>query len=429
MTSAPSALRADGRSRPAGSGPPRGPVSWSSSRGTSCGCPASERSPPRYRWTSTTQGGSRACSDANPFSRPTLSSARVSADRLVGRALRDVRCGRSSVVHARPRQRLRTGVDRAPPPGKTNPGPRHRTGDAGDEPREARVRRDRDRHLVERDQEGEGRRESRGPDDRVSRGRHPDVEASGWLRRRHHRPGRGPRRDAAPNVLEPRTKPFDQVPIADVRRDGLVDAARGHIEDALGPGRPGSARRLRDERNRVRLEVETILPLALVDLRRVAEEAAVMEDLIEVSDERAAVAEVQELLLEFFDERRHLGDPLVSMAADAEQFAFRREAEGVYDEEELVGSASAALDELVHAIPRGVHQRRRRAVDQIAGGEQIPTRRRELLPIEDSEDRPEDIVAPHVRRAVEWIEDDRETSAAEVLHLSHFLRGDLGDEL
>src|SRR5438093_8212634 len=517
MTSAPSALRADGRSRSAGSGPPRGPVSWSSSRGTSCGCPASERSPPRYRWTSTTQGGSRACSDANPFSRPTLSSARVSADHLVGRALRDVRCGRSSVVHARPRQRLRTGVDRAPPPGKTNPGPRHRAGDAGDEPREARVRRDRDRHLVERDQEGEGRRESRGPYDRVSRGRHPDVEASGWLRRRHHRPGRvsrpsagetvgvcghrppdppaewmappevllgqaardvrtipdfierapwtlreevrdpfdcgqhvpgdaetesedpardippeqvvGPRRGAAPNVLEPRTKPFDQVPIADVRRDGLVDAARGHVEDALGPGRPGSARCLRDERDRVRLEVETILPLALVDLCRVAEEAAIMEDLIEVSDERAAVAEVQELLLEFFDERLHLGDPLVAMTADAEQFAFRREAEVFFDEEELVGSASAALDELVHAVPRGVHQRRRRAVDQIAGGEQIPTRRRELLPIEDPEDRPEDIVAPHVRRAVERIEDDREPPTAEILHLSHFLRGDLGDEV
>src|SRR3989442_11548773 len=110
-------------------------------------------------------------------------------------------------------------------------------------------------------------------------------------------------------------------------------------------------------------------------------------------------------------------------------FAFRREAEVFFDEEELVGSASAALDELVHAVPRGVHQRRRRAVNQIAGGEQIPTRRRELLPIEDPEDRPEDVVAPHVRRAVQWIEDDPETSAAEILHLSHFLRGDLGDEL
>src|SRR6059036_2430128 len=93
MTSAPSALRADGRSRSAGSGPPRGPVSWSSSRGTSCGCPASERSPPRYRWTSTTQGGSRACSDANPFSRPTLSSARVSADRLQGKRILDLGTG------------------------------------------------------------------------------------------------------------------------------------------------------------------------------------------------------------------------------------------------------------------------------------------------------------------------------------------------
>src|SRR2546426_918708 len=92
-------------------------------------------------------------------------------------------------------------------------------------------------------------------------------------------------------------------------------------------------------------------------------------------------------------------------------------------------STCAPRHELVHAVPRGAHQRRRRAVNKIAGGEQIPTRCRELLPIEDPEDRPEDVVAPHVRRAVQWIEDDRETSAAEVLHLSHFLRGDLGDEV
>src|SRR5437879_3375257 len=439
MTSVPSALRAAGRSRCAGSGPPRGPVSWSSSRGTSCGCPASEWSPRPCRWTSTTKGGSRACSDANPFSRRTPSSARVAADRLVGRALRDVRCGEPSVVYARPRQRLRTGVDRAPPPGKTNPGPRDRTGDASDEPREARVRRDRDGHLAERDQEGEGRRKGGGPGNRVSRGRHPDVEAAGEPRRRHHGPGRVPRpaageavgvcghrppdppaarmappevllrqaaRDVrtisdflegaprilreevrdpfhcgqhvpgdaetesedpvrhiptelavgspgglAPNVLEPRTKPFDQISIADVRGDRLIDAGRGHIEDALGPGRPGPAGRLRDERDRVRLEVQTMFSFSLVDLRRVAEEAAVMEDLIEVSHERTAVAEVQELLLEFVHERLHLGDPLVAMTADAEQFAFRWEAAAFFDEEELVGSPSAALHELMHPVP------------------------------------------------------------------------------
>src|SRR2546428_8800392 len=49
--------------------------------------------------------------------------------------------------------------------------------------------------------------------------------------------------------------------------------------------------------------------------------------------------------------------------------------------------------------------------------------------MEDAEDGPEDIVAPHVRRAVERIEDDREPPTAEILHLSHFLRGDLGDEV
>src|SRR2546427_7535163 len=44
----------------------------------------------------------------------------------------------------------------------------------------------RSRHLPERDQEGESRREGRGSDDRVPRGRYPDVEAAGELRRRHH---------------------------------------------------------------------------------------------------------------------------------------------------------------------------------------------------------------------------------------------------
>ncbi len=83
----------------------------------------------------------------------------------------------------------------------------------------------------------------------------------------------------------------------------------------------------------------------------------------------------------------------------------------------------------MHPVPGRVHERRRRAVDQVARREQVPTRRRELLPIEDPENRPEDVVAPHVRRAVERIEDDREAPAAEVLHFSHFLRGDLGDEL
>src|SRR5713101_3946947 len=234
---------------------------------------------------------------------------------------------------------------------------------------------------------------------------------------------------ATADVLEPRTKPSDQVPIPDVRGDRLIDAGGGHIEDAPGARRPGPACRLRDERDRVRLEVETIFSLSLVDLRRVAEEATVMEDLIEVPDERTAVAKVQEFLLEFFHERLHLGDPLVAMTADAEEFAFRRKTEAFLDEEELVGSTGATLYEFVDAVAGRVHQRRGRAINQVARREQVPTRRRELLPIEDPEDRPEDVVAPHVRRAVKRIEDDRETTAAEVLHLSHFLRGHLGDEV
>src|SRR5207245_758981 len=140
-------------------------------------------------------------------------------------------------------------------------------------------------------------------------------------------------------------------------------------------------------------------------------------DLIEVADERTAVSEVHQFPLEFLHERLDLGDPLVSMPADAEQLPFRRQAEAFLDEEELVGPAGAALNELVHAAPRGVHQRRGRAVDQVARGEQVPTARRKRLAIEDPEDRPEDVVAPHVRRAVERIEDDGEAPPADLLHL------------
>src|SRR5439155_1724788 len=238
-----------------------------------------------------------------------------------------------------------------------------------------------------------------------------------------------PARGAVADVLEPRTKPFDQVPIPDVRRVSLADAGCGHIEDPLGPRRPRPTCGFRDERARIGFEVEPVLSLPFVDLRRVAEEAAVMEDLIEVADERAAISKVQQFLLEFFDERLHLGDPLVSMTADAEQLAFRREAEAFLDEEELVGSAGAAKDELVHAVPGGVDQSRGGAVDQVAGGEQVPAPRRERLAIEDPQDRAENVVAPHVRRTVERIEDDGEAPAAELLHLAHLLRGHLGDEV
>src|SRR2546422_7291483 len=113
-----------------------------------------------------------------------------------------------------------------------------------------------------------------------------------------------------------------------------------------------------------------------------------MEDLIEVADERAAISKVQQFLLEFFDERLHLGDPLVSMTADAEQFAFRREAEAFLDEEELVGSAGAAKDELVHAVPGGVDQRRGGGGDQGARGGPGPAPRRARLAIQDTHDRP-----------------------------------------
>src|SRR2546425_9266192 len=93
--------------------------------------------------------------------------------------------------------------------------------------------------------------------------------------------------------------------------------------------------------------------------------------------------------------------PIFSMTADAEQFAFRREAEAFLDEEELVGSAGAAKDELVHPVPGGVDQRRGGAVDQVGGGEQIPAPRPGGLSVEDTPGRPQEVFIPHLRRAVQ----------------------------
>src|SRR5437899_1227491 len=53
---------------------------------------------------------------------------------------------------------------------------------------------------------------------------------------------------------------------------------------------------------------------------------------------------------------------------------------------------------------------------------------REAGAVEDPEDRPEDVVALHVRGAVEGIQDDGEPTASHRLHIPHLLRGDLRDE-
>src|SRR5437667_11726596 len=116
MTSAPSALRADGRSRSAGSGRPQARVSWSSSRETSCGCPASERSPPPCRWTSTTRGGSRG------FSRRPRTSRRIRyappqdlTPRESGNQRGERRCKQSALANPRAARGM------VEPPGATGP--------------------------------------------------------------------------------------------------------------------------------------------------------------------------------------------------------------------------------------------------------------------------------------------------------------------
>ena len=98
-------------------------------------------------------------------------------------------------------------------------------------------------------------------------------------------------------------------------------------------------------------------------------------------------------------------------------------------EEELLGAPSAPLHELVDRAPRGVHERRGGAVDHVPRCEQVGAAGREAGPVEDPEDRPEDVVASHVRRSIERVEDDGEAPAAHVLHLAHLLGGHVGDEL
>src|SRR5439155_2807932 len=154
------------------------------------------------------------------------------------------------------------------------------------------------------------------------------------VRRRDRLPGEclarpeSPVRDLPPPRGEPRSdnsearpEALDEVLIADVGRDRLLDSFRRDVEDPLLARRPGAAGGLRDERDRVRFEVEPVLARGLVDLRRVGEEAAVVEDLIEVPDEGAAVPEVHELPLEFSDERLDLRDPAVPVTTDTVQFA------------------------------------------------------------------------------------------------------------
>ena len=143
--------------------------------------------------------------------------------------------------------------------------------------------------------------------------------------------------------------------------------------------------------------MQTILPVRLVDLGRIGEEAAIMEDLVEISDEGTAVSKVQEFPFEVADEALHLGNPFLAVAADAVQLPLRRQAEALLDLGEFLGPSSASLHEFVDASFRRVHQGRGGTINQVAGGEQVGPASRESLPIEDAEDRAEDVVALHVR--------------------------------
>src|SRR3989454_3811864 len=209
-------------------------------------------------------------------------------------------------------------------------------------------------------------------------------------------------------VSEPRAESVDEVLVPNVRRDRLVDPCRDDIEDPLRPRRPRPARGLRDECDRVRLEVETVFPAGLVDLRGVREEPAVVEDLVGVPDERAPVAEVHQLPLKVGDELLHLGDPLLPMPADAIQLPLRREPEGLLDEDELLRPPALALDELVHLAARGVHEGRGGALDEISPPGQGRGPPGEAGAPPEPQDRPQEGVALHVLGTLARVHERRE---------------------
>src|SRR3989442_14523748 len=126
---------------------------------------------------------------------------------------------------------------------------------------------------------------------------------------------------------------------------------------------------------------------------------------MEVANEQPAVSEVHQFPFEFLHEPLDLGDPLVSMPADSEQLPLRRETEAFLDEEELVGPAGAAKDELVHAVPGGVDQSRGGGVDQGARGEKDPAPRPERPPGKKTQDRPPKVVSPPLPRGLELSRD------------------------
>src|SRR5207244_12081889 len=114
-------------------------------------------------------------------------------------------------------------------------------------------------------------------------------------------------------------------------------------------------------------EVEPILARRLVDLSRVGEEAPIVEDLVEVPDERAAVPEVHQLSLELSGEGLHLRDPLVAVPADPVQLPLWRETEAFLNQAELIGW-TAALHALMNRGRGRVHGRPRGPVDRAACG-------------------------------------------------------------
>src|SRR3989442_8759579 len=113
---------------------------------------------------------------------------------------------------------------------------------------------------------------------------------------------------------------------------------------------------------------------------------------MKVAAKQPAVSEVHQFPFEFLHEPLDLGDPLVSMPADSEQLPLRRETEAFLDEEELVGPAGAAKDELVHAVPGGVDQSRGGGVEQGSRGGQSPPPRPGRPAIEKTPGRPEKTV-------------------------------------
>src|SRR2546422_3879802 len=85
----------------------------------------------------------------------------------------------------------------------------------------------------------------------------------------------------------------DQVFVAKIGRDSLSDACRLDIKNGSSSCACLPASFLGYESDRVRFELQTVLPFRCVEQLGIGKEASVQKDLVVVTDERSSVAHLE----------------------------------------------------------------------------------------------------------------------------------------